>query len=77
MGGGITFSPNNLSNIPIPIVTDAQERELEEMADKYSSQGFLEADQSELDQYIYQLFKLDDQDIAIIENFKKVNRRKR
>ena len=47
------------------------------MADKYSSQGFLEADQSELDQYIYQLFKLDDQDIAIIENFKKVNRRKR
>lgn len=77
MGGGITFSPNNLCNIPIPNVTDAQERELEEMADRYASQGFLEADQNELDQYMYQLYNLDDQDVAIIENFKKVNRRKR
>ena len=77
MGGGITFSPNNLCNIPIPDISEAQENELINMADLYSNKDFSEEDQDKLDQYIYMLYGLDQQDIAVIELFKEKSKRKR
>jgi hypothetical protein len=76
MGGGITFSPDNLSKIPIPILTSEQEKNLIALADKYNG-AFDEESQDELDKAIYPLYKLSESDIVTIENFKKVSKRKR
>ncbi len=77
MGGGITFSPNNLCNIPIPEISDEQQKRLIELADLYSSIDFTDKEQNSLDQYIYSLYKLNSQDIKIIEEFKRTNKRKK
>jgi hypothetical protein len=36
MGGGITFSPDNLCNIPIPKLNNDSIKQLELLAEKYS-----------------------------------------
>ena len=76
MDGGITFSPNNLCNIPIPKVNIESQRQLLNFADKYT-ESFTDNDQDELDFYIYRLYNLNEQDINIIEKFKNDNKRKR
>ena len=76
MGGGITFSPDNLSKIPIPTLTSEQEALLIELADKYNG-NFDEESQDVLDKAIYPIYRLSEIDISIIENFKKASKRKR
>ena len=76
MGGGITFSPDNLCKIPIPELTDEESKKLEELTEKYSIY-FGEQEQNELDEYIYKLYKLDKNDIEIIEKFKSESRRRK
>jgi len=61
----------------IPDISEAQENELINMADLYSNKDFSEEDQDKLDQYIYMLYGLDQQDIAVIELFKEKSKRKR
>ena len=74
LGGGITFSPNNLSNIPLPKIDDKTKNELENLTDIYSDK-FSSMDLDSLDKYIYELYKLDKSDIEIIEKFKSQNNR--
>ena len=76
MGGGITFSPNNLCNIPLPIISCEAKEKLLMMADKHASH-FSEEDQDELDTFVYSLYKLDENDIAILEKFKIKTKRRR
>ena len=40
-------------------------------------QGFDDTDQDNLDRYIYKLYNLNQEDIEVIESFKKANKRKR
>lgn len=75
MGGGITYSPNNLGKIPIPHITAENIKELENFSDEFSKE-FNDDKQDILDIYIYNLYKLDDKDIDNIERFKTVNKKK-
>lgn len=76
MGGGITFSPDNLSKIPIPRVDDNKVTLLHNMVDKYAK-GFGEQEQDELDEFIYKLYGLNADEKAVIEEFKVKTKRKR
>lgn len=71
LGGGITFSPDNLSKIPIPKIDNEDMNRLEAIADELSKSCFDCTNQDELDSYIYQLYNLNDYDIQVIEKFKK------
>ena len=76
LGGGITFSPNNLSKIPLPKVDEVAIERLENMSNRFSIE-FTEDDQDVLDNYMYKLFNLTEEEIRIIEDFKIASRRKR
>lgn len=76
MGGGITFSPDNLSKIPIPSLTQEQTNDLQKMSETYS-QHFDETAQDELDDYVYQLYRLTQEEVNVLEDFKVKTRRKR
>ena len=76
MGGGITFSPDNLSKIPIPLLTSEQEDLLIDLSNKYRD-NFYEENQDELDKAVYSLYRLSENDISTIEQFKKAAKRKR
>ena len=76
MGGGITFSPDNLSRIPLPKLNDDDIAELNRLSMKYSQSFGLDL-QDELDEYIYKLYRLDDKDIDVLEKFKVASKRKR
>ena len=76
MGGGITFSPDNLSKIPLPKLNDDDIAELNRLSMKYSQSFGLDL-QDELDEYIYKLYRLDDKDIDVLEKFKVASKRKR
>ena len=76
MDGGITFTADNVGRIPIPKITDRQQKELTDLVCKYSKH-FDENSQKELDELVYQIYSLNEKDIAIIENFKKSTKRKR
>lgn len=76
MGGGITFSPDNLSKIPIPNLSENDIKRLNELTIKYNNE-FTQEEQNELDQYIYTLYDLNNDDIKVIEQFKIDSRRKK
>ena len=76
MGGGITFSPDNLSKIPIPSLTKEQTNDLQNMSEIYSLH-FDEVAQDELDAYVYQLYRLTQEEVNVLEDFKVRTRRKR
>ena len=76
MGGGITFSPDNLSKIPIPDVDDESTQKLHQLVEKYSVE-FNEESQNELDAYICELYGFNDEEKELIELFKVKTRRKR
>lgn len=76
MGGGITFSPDNLSKIPIPKVDETARVKLYQLADKYAV-GFDEESQDELDEYVCELYGFDEKEVNIINSFKLKTRRKR
>lgn len=76
MGGGITFSPDNLSKIPLPKLEAENIAELNRLSMKYSQSFDLDL-QDELDEYIYKLYRLDDKDIDVLEKFKVASKRKR
>ena len=76
MGGGITFSPDNLSKIPLPQLCDDDIKQLNERAIRYS-QYFDPSLQDELDEYIYKLYRLDHKDVEVLEHFKVASNRKR
>ena len=65
LGGGITFSPNNLCNIPLPKISEEQKCVLNGFVDIFSN-GFSIEDQVELDKYICSLYSLNDYETKII-----------
>lgn len=70
LGGGITFSPDNLSKIPLPTLSDESKNELRKLSKTYSKA--FDADKlNELDAYVYQLYNLTETEQEIIEEFKK------
>ena len=76
MGGGITFSPDNLSKIPLPKLNAENVAKLNRLSMRYSQSFDLDL-QDELDEYIYKLYRLDDKDIDVLEKFKVASKRKR
>lgn len=76
MGGGITFSPDNLSKIPLPQLNAENVAKLNSLSMRYSQSFDLDL-QNELDEYIYKLYRLDDKDIDVLEKFKVASKRKR
>ena len=76
MGGGITFSPDNLSKIPIPNMDEKTTILLEKLADKYIA-NFDANSQDELDRIISQLFGFNEENYAVLEQFKFETKRKR
>lgn len=76
MGGGITFSPDNLSKIPIPTLDDKTIFVLEQVADKYIA--YFDANsQDELDKIVGDLYGFTDDDFSILAQFKNETKRKR
>ena len=76
MGGGITFSPDNLSKIPIPKIDETAQVRLYQLAEKYAV-GFDEESQDELDEYVCKLYGFGEKEKNIINSFKLKTRRKR
>ena len=75
LSGGITFSPANLSNIPLPPTSFEDKKFLEKFTESHSD-NFTQQDQDDLDKYIYGLYRLNEYDIQQIEKFKVENRKK-
>ena len=65
LGGGITFSPNNLCNIPIPPISSVQKKILENYVDRFGN-NFSQKEQIEMDKYVFSLFSLSDAEAKII-----------
>ena len=76
MGGGITFSPDNLSKIPIPKIDETAQVRLYQLAEKYAV-GFDEESQDELDEHVCKLYGFGEKEKNIINSFKLKTRRKR
>ena len=76
MGGGITFSPDNLSKIPIPNMDEKTTILLEKLADKYIA-NFDANCQDELDKFVGALYGFTEGDSIVLEQFKLETKRKR
>lgn len=70
MDGGITFSPDNLSKIPIPCIGTTDKKKLEHLSEIYFN-SFDSEKLDTLDKYVYKLYGLNDDDVENIEKFKR------
>ena len=72
-GGDYHIYPEHIRNIPIPNATSEQQRDIVSLvnrilaAKKESPQADTSALEAEIDQLVYQLYGLTDEEIAIIE----------
>lgn len=66
IGGGITFSPDNLSKIPIPLLTMKQGKLLINLSNKYTNH-FVEENQNELEHLVYSIYELSESNIKTIK----------
>lgn len=87
MGGGVNFTANNLSKIPIPNINEQQIEILNEYSRRLQEFYSLESigDDNintveifeEIDEFVYSLYSLNEQDIKVLNDFKIRNKRKK
>ncbi|MBV4420530.1 Eco57I restriction-modification methylase domain-containing protein [Clostridium tyrobutyricum] len=88
MGGGVNFTANNLSKIPIPNINEQQIQRLNMYSNIMQSYYFNKKSINtsnvnplemfeEIDEFVYSLYSLNEQDIKILNEFKYKNKRKR
>lgn len=79
MGGGVNFTANNLSKIPIPDLNMHQKEELSKITISMNSierEKFTQ-EMDKIDRYIYELYNLNEEDILIMDKFKEKSKRKK